>query len=796
MNVKIELSVCFVLLFLIAESKAQSVSFPNFESPQAHSIAISQDGERLYAINTPDYSLAVYSLENPASPTLTIEVPVGVEPVSLAERSANEVWVVNSISDSISLIDLSMGAVVETIHVGDRPGDIVFAGNPQLAFVTSMTERTVTVIDPQIRKVVETIPIPGNAPRSLLASSDGKTVWVAISRSGNQTTIVPHTIAPPPPKPTHAELSDAPPQGILVGSDDPEWKEQLGVDLSDRDVFAIDVAQRTLRGSYTGVGTTLFNLAQKPGATELWVANTEARNRVRFEPQLKGHVIDSRITRIHTGTHPNVSVIDLNPGVDYEKLPNPEARATALSQPTDVQFDRHGKFVFVASFGTDRIGIVDENGQVLARIDIDGNGGAIPETRTKRGPRSMAVHPRHDLLYVLNRLSNSISIIDTAERNVLSELSMFDPTTEAIREGRGYLFDAKLSGNGTVSCASCHVDADSDGLAWDLGDPAGNLFGNVTANAIHPMKGPLLTQTLRGLAGERNFHWRADRPGLELFNGLFESLLGGAQLADEDMEVFVEYLKSIRFGPNPNRRLDDTLPTEPNGSSAKDGEKIFLTQRDIGREGINTFRCVDCHTKPSGSGSVGFTGLIGQPMKAAQLRGLNERSVGASGTNQRVSGYGFGADGSKEDVIAFLATSHRFGKLTLQQKESLQRYLFAFPTETPPIVGFTLTVNATEATEAAGNSPRAKYVTKHLELLIAQAELGNCDLIVQGVVDQRPVGFIYDTATKHFSRDASGFDPVPLTRLLSSLSQDNSVITFLGVPSGTGKRFTIDRDRK
>ena len=147
---------------------------------------------------------------------------------------------------------------------------------------------------------------------------------------------------------------------------------------------------------------------------------------------------------------------------------------------------------------------------------------------------------------------------------------------------------------------------------------------------------------------------------------------------------------------------------------------------------------------------------------------------------------GFGADGSKEDVIAFLAISHRFGKLTIQEKESLQRYLFAFPTETAPIVGFTRTVNAANA--------KTRIVKKDLELLIAQAELGKCDPIVQGVFGKRQVRFVYDTARKSFTRDTAGFEPMTRIQLTSALSQDNSVVTFLGVAAGNGNRLGIDRD--
>ena len=43
-------------------------------------------------------------------------------------RGANEAWVVNHVSDSISVVDLSLGAVVRTLATHDEPCDVVFAG--------------------------------------------------------------------------------------------------------------------------------------------------------------------------------------------------------------------------------------------------------------------------------------------------------------------------------------------------------------------------------------------------------------------------------------------------------------------------------------------------------------------------------------------------------------------------------------------------------------------------------------------------------------------------------------------
>ncbi|MAE78046.1 MAG: hypothetical protein CMJ85_14380 [Planctomycetes bacterium] len=758
-------------------------TFTHFESPQARPLAISADGQRLFVVNTPDHRLAVFSLAAPTTPVLIREIPVGIEPVSVAVRSKDEVWVVNHVSDSISVVSISRGVVIDTIAVADEPGDVVFAGSPQRAFVTSMTRREVIVIDPATRKQVGTVAVFGDDPRALLASADGKTVWVAITRSGNKTTVVPHTIAPLPPKPTNPTLPLAPKQGIIVRSDDPAWKAKLNVTLPDNDVVEIDVASLTVRRNYPGVGTTLFNLTWRPGTIELWVANTEARNLVRFEPALRGHAIDSRVTRITTGNRPTITPIDLNPGIDYTKFPNVPALSNALAQPTDVVFDPAGRVGYVAAFGTDRIGLIDGTGKVTGLIEVGNTSGAKVAPRTKRGPRGLLHHPTSGVLYVCNRLSNSVSVIDTAQKKVLREIRMFDPTPQTIREGRGFLFDAKLSGNGTMACAACHIDARHDGLAWDLGDPGGQLFNN-GSDKLHPMKGPLLTRTLQGLAGERLFHWRADRPGLKTFNPTFPGLMGGPALGTADLATFVAYMQDIRFMPNPNRNRDDTLPTTPVGESAKDGETIFLTKDNVGKDRSIQFRCAECHVNSSGSGSFGFVGLIQQPMKAAPLRGLYQRNGRKPSTSGRTAGFGYGADGSKDDLSAFLSTTSRFNPLTTKEKNALERFLFAFPATAAPAVGFSRTVDVSNVAAAAAD----------LLLLIAQAESGKCELIVTGFLDNRRVGFHYNTATKRFDRDRATLPSLDLAQIGTALAKVGSVLTFAGVQPGSGKRLGIDRD--
>ena len=66
-------------------------------------------------------------------------MPVGLEPVAVAARTNSEVWVVNHLSDSVSIVDVGAAQphVTRTLLVGDEPRDIVFAGTGgNRAFIT------------------------------------------------------------------------------------------------------------------------------------------------------------------------------------------------------------------------------------------------------------------------------------------------------------------------------------------------------------------------------------------------------------------------------------------------------------------------------------------------------------------------------------------------------------------------------------------------------------------------------------------------------------------------------------
>ncbi|HEU4535557.1 MAG TPA: beta-propeller fold lactonase family protein, partial [Polyangiaceae bacterium] len=480
-------------------------------------------------------------------------MPVGLEPVAVAARDDGEVWVVNHLSDSVSVVKLSAGGarVVRTLLVGDEPRDVVFAGPPghPRAFITAAHRGQNAPFAPQLTTPgvgradvwvfdadapggglggapLRIINLFSDTPRALAASADGQTVYAAAFVSGNRTAIVAHGQIPntgeasggiPLPNVNHAGAPE-PDVSLIVKFDGLHWVDELGrpwddhvkFNLPDKDVFVIDAAAPTPAlkpggaGFFAGVGTVLFNLAVNPKNGKVYVTNTEARNDVRFEgagvfadTTVRGRAVESRITVLDgQGASPRRLNKHLDEG-DGSPVPGP-VRALSVSQPTGLAFAPDGDTLYVAALGNDKVVVYDADAleddsffpDAADQVHVSGG-----------GPTGLALDHARQRLYVLTRFDNGISIVDTAARAEVGHLTMHNPEPPSIVAGRRCLYDAALtSGRGDQACASCHIFGDKDELSWDLGDPDGDVAdapGIVRAAlgvghvSFHPMKGPM-----------------------------------------------------------------------------------------------------------------------------------------------------------------------------------------------------------------------------------------------------------------------------------------------------------------
>lgn len=614
------LIVCGVLAaisFAPASSRAQN-ALVNWENPHVHPLDMTPNGALLLAVNTPDDRLEVFDL---GVPELTHRsIPVGIDPVSVRARTNNEVWVVNHISDSVSIVDLAAGNVVRTLRTDDEPADVVFAGTH--AFVSCSQANTVLVFDLAALGAAPTrIPIVGEDPRAMAVSADGSRVYVAIFESGNDTTILgggisgagiagqalafppnvvsdvagPYAGVNPPPNsgasfnPPQNGANPAPPKvglivkknaaGLWMDDNGGDWTSMVsganasasgrpvGWDLADNDVAIIDTS--TLAVTYARhLMNICMAIAVNPASGDVSIVGTDATNEVRFEPVVNGRFLRVEMARVNAAGSTTLGIGDLNPhlaGYPSSTVAQSE-RDKSLGDPRGIDWNATGTKAYVTGMGSNNVIVTDAAG---ARA------GLAQTITVGEGPTGIRLDEARNRLYVLNKFEASISVVSLATELETQRVPFFDPSPPAIKIGRKHLYDTrKNSGLGHVACGSCHVDARLDQLSWDLGDPPGAMKAvtgqnlgagipglNIGFAPFHPMKGPMRTQTLQDIIGKEPFHWRGDRNGLEEFNGAFQSLQGDdTQLTAAEMQQYEDFLATIAFPPNPFRSFDNTLP--------------------------------------------------------------------------------------------------------------------------------------------------------------------------------------------------------------------------------------------
>jgi len=850
-------------------------SFVAFESGQVRPLAMSADKSLVFAVNTPDNRLEILRVEYDRL-TLLHSVPVGLEPVAVAVRNRNEVWVVNHLSDSISVVSLDeqKPRVIKTLLVGDEPRDVVFAGkNKNRAFITTAHRGQNSPVDPQLKtagvgradvwvfdanntgggiggKPLTILNLFGDTPRALAVNSDGSRVYAAVFNSGNQTTVLQGDLpngglAKPSP---HMTTSGEPavPTGLIVkfngqdwldagnpltGEAPKVWNDRVRFSLPDNDVFVIDANAKIPKKitEYKGVGTTLFNMVVNPKSDKIYVSNTDSRNHIRFEGHgtnsitARGNFVQNRITVIDDGVvkprhlNKHIKSYDKDIGTDAE-------RRLSIATPLEMAISESGKTLYVTGFGSQKIGVYKT--KELERDSFTPNAKNQIQL-TGGGPSGVVLDESNNRLFVLTRFDNSVAMINTKNKREIAKVALFNPEPDSIVNGRAFLYDANLtSSRGDSSCAGCHIFGDMDHLAWDLGDPEGfiknnparyvplfEMFPEFTKPFFNPMKGPMTTQSLRGMAGNGPMHWRGDRTGetrdndesveeqaYEDFNVAFTGLLGrAAPLTDEEMQKFTDFSLQLTYPPSPIRRLDNSLT-----AAQAAGENTFFTFLSTGP---GLMACNDCHTVDYAAGNFGTSGLmavegdgLAENFKTPHLRNIYQKvgMFGSTGnpqngyqhTGDQIRGFGYQSDGAIDTVSQFLTLEFNLFQFeTPEDRENVADYVLGMVGEMAPIVGQQLTLDHKNFMHADSR--------ERLKLLINRAFVKTprpeCDLIVKGNVFGKSFAAVMSN-DGNFITDKARAKPINASAIYQLNAIRGNTLTFTCAPPGTGLRMGIDRD--
>ena len=656
-------------------------TFTNYESAHVHPLDMTPDGTKLLAVNTANNTLEVFTLGG-AMMLNTASIPVGLDPVTVRVRSNTEAWVVDQVSDEISIVNLTTNTVVRSLATEDEPADVVFAGSPAKAFVSCAQRESVQVFDlANLATAPTEVLLKGEQPRALAVSPDGSTVYCAFFESGNATTVIngnafmaagvcspqggctttnndvtkpagpyggvvpvpnsgtgfnpPLNLSNPPSTESNTLIVRKNAAGQWMDDNNHNWTNIVsggagvrvaGWDMPDRDVAVLNANSLAL--SYQArLGNILMAMAVRPSG-EVTIVGTDATNEIRFEPVLNGKFLRVNLSRFTTVGGAN-TISDLNQHINYANSSLPQAqRELSIGDPRAIVWKADGSKAYISGMGSNNLVMINASGaRVGSPIEVG------------EGPTGLVLDETRSRAYVLNKFEGTVSAVDMGTDKEVARANFFDPTPQVIKAGRKHLYDTHLgSGNGHIACGSCHVDTRWDRLGWDLGDPSGNMT-LVDGKNFHPMKGVKTTQFLIDIIGRGrgNLHWRGDKDGFADFAGAFQNLQGlSAPKPPNEMQEFQDFLAATWYVPNPYRTYKTSNPGQQSPTARLNPNRVrgtgttFQTiQSSVPLFVAVNINCVPCHNAQTGRGDLAGNGQVAGGIAPNTTGFVNNRNMAA-----------------------------------------------------------------------------------------------------------------------------------------------------------------------
>ena len=274
------------------------------------------------------------------------------------------------------------------------------------------------------------------------------------------------------------------------------------------------------------------------------------------------------------------------------------------ADPFGIVFTPDGRYAYVSSSGVDfvsvvdmekvkellevkedRIGLSEEKVKQYARNLTLSNEYVVGRIPTQYNPKGMVVSPDGKFVYVANRLSDSITIIDTQLQETAGTIGLGGPKKVTFLRRGEYLFNhAAISFQKQLSCNTCHPENHVDGLIYDIAVDGG-LGGNLVDN-----------RTLRGVAYTAPFKWTGKNPTLARQEGprAAQLFFRSHGFEGKDRDAVVAFIESIPLPPNRCTSPDGTLTP-----AQERGKVVFERTHTNGGCYIPIAnRCSTCHTPP------------------------------------------------------------------------------------------------------------------------------------------------------------------------------------------------------
>jgi YVTN family beta-propeller protein len=533
------------------------------------------------------------------------EKPGWLGPVAVATSGdGRHVFVALADAKQVAAIDVAQPGNVAKVDMPGEPTAVAIDPRSGRLYVTCAGPTSVVcTIDPATMKVVGSIPV-GHTATGLALTPDGSRLFVC-NRFDNDVSV----LSLPEGKQISRVKVAREPVGATIT---PDGKTVFVIDLlpdgpADRDasaalVTAIDASDLTTVGIRLPNGSSsVRGICMSPDGKHAFVTHVLSRNALPATQLERGwmntnalSILDAREKKLvgtilldevdlgaanpwgvacspdgttlcvaHAGTH-EISVLDLK--AVFAKLAHRrESLRTATKvrapAPPEASYGRTPKWdMSVVSMPLEPANDLGFLHGLRRRIPLPGN-----------GPRGLAIVDGK--VYAAMHFSDALAVVDLSKPSSSAPATTIPlgppPRMTEARRGDMLFHDATLCFEHWQSCGTCHPDARSDALNWDLmNDGYGNPKNTKSMLLAHRTP-PAMSESVRESAEA------AVRAG-------FQSILF-RQAAEGDARAVDAYLKSLEAVPSPHLANGVLSP------AARRGKDLFFSRR-VG--------CAECHPAP------------------------------------------------------------------------------------------------------------------------------------------------------------------------------------------------------
>ena len=491
---------------IVTRAMTVTVTVPPTGPTPTHSspIACHDTQRRLYAVNPDNNTITCLDADTLA---VQYEVSVGADPRALALDQASNLWVTCHDADLIDILRSADGSRLDSIQTGygSAPFGMAFSPSGNTAYVSMYGGGELRAYDAPTRTEVGRAAL-GPTPRAIAVSGDGSRILVT---------------------------------RFLSHRDDGEvWDIDASTFTLTRTLRIPKfggTANRDTTASGRGTANYLAGIVLSPDSSQAWIASTKANAErgLFFHDDLDQ---DNSVRNI-------ISRIDLTSGqfVDAIDMDNSDS-ATALA------YSPLGDYLFVTLQGNNELIVLD----MLKAEGSVGLGAFVTRVDVGLAPQGVCMDPTAQRAITKDFMDRSVTALDLAAFFATGDITL--PSTNAstvaneslaaeVLLGKQIFYNAsdpRMSAEGYLSCATCHVDGGHDGRVWDF-TGRGEGFRNTT--------------TLRGRSGtaQGNVHWTANFDEIQDFENDIRGAFGGRGfLSDADFATTSDPLGVPKAGREPD----------------------------------------------------------------------------------------------------------------------------------------------------------------------------------------------------------------------------------------------------